>query len=285
VRKQTIGVIGKGFVGGAVSEGFETFAKVKCYDIDPLRTTHNFEEVVNCDFVFICLPTPMVSAEGGETNMSIMNSFFERVAPIAQKNKSIYVIKSTVPIGTTEKLSSRYNIKHLIHNPEFLRERCALADFLNPHRNIVGGSDTKSVNKLAEFLQKVFPDVQCYRMQSGESESVKYFANSFLATKVIFFNEMYLLVKKLGLDWDNVIKGIITDNRIGQSHYNVPGPDGNLGFGGTCFPKDINSLINTFEINNLCADILKAVWNKNKELRQDWDWERFSSAVQEKEIK
>jgi UDPglucose 6-dehydrogenase len=120
-------------------------------------------------------------------------------------------------------------------------------------------------------------------MSSSESEMVKYMANAFFATKVVFFNEMKLLSDKLDLRWDTVMNGVISDGRIGQSHCKVPGPDGHPGVGGGCFPKDINALIKTFEKNDLDPKILKAVWEQNLNVREDRDWAGMKSAVSNKE--
>ena len=116
-------------------------------------------------------------------------------------------------------------------------------------------------------------------MKSDESESVKYIANCFFATKVSFFNEIYTLIESLGLDWHSIINGVMSDRRIGQSHFQVPGHDGDKGFGGTCFPKDINALIKTFEKNGLDPKLLKSAWDVNLDVRSDLDWSRSESAV------
>ena len=116
-------------------------------------------------------------------------------------------------------------------------------------------------------------------MKSKESEFVKYFANSFFATKVSFFNEMFLLSDKLNLSWDKIVGGVMSDGRIGISHYQVPGHDGDFGFGGTCFPKDINAFIETFENEGIDPVLLKAVWNRNLSIRKNKDWEKSKSAV------
>jgi UDPglucose 6-dehydrogenase len=120
-------------------------------------------------------------------------------------------------------------------------------------------------------------------MSSDESEFVKYAANCFFATKVMFFNEMLLLAEKKGLNWKKIEEGVMSDGRIAKSHFQVPGHDGDKGFGGTCFPKDINALIKTFEAEGLDPKVLKAVWEQNKAIRKNWDWAKSSSAVKAKE--
>lgn len=265
-----IGVVGAGFVGGAVRDAFKLHYPVKVYDIDPAKASHSFEETVNCDFVFIALPTPMISAEGGKANLNILFSFFEKLSPLAAKNNSVYIIKSTVPVGTTRHIYNTYNIKGIVHNPEFLRAKSALQDFLHPSRNIVGRIEEAPANQLEDLLLRMYRNVPCLKMQAEESELVKYAANSFLATKVIFFNEIRLLVDKLGLDWDNIVEGVTSDERIGKSHSQVPGHDFSRGVGGTCVLPDakVNVLLhgdkhhNTINISDLYTMLnLKKIQN------------------------
>jgi UDPglucose 6-dehydrogenase len=135
---------------------------------------------------------------------------------------------------------------------------------------------------VSNLYEAFFPNTPVITMSSNDSECVKYIANTFLATKVIFFNQMKQLCDTVGANWDSVHDGVVTDSRIGESHSHVPGPDGQCGFGGTCFPKDLNSLIDTMEKNGVDADILKAVWEINKSTREEWDWATNSSAVVQK---
>lgn len=180
----TIGVVGLGFVGSAVARGFQLYAEIKTYDIDPRKSSHTFDEVINSDLVFVCLPTPMVSAEGGEANLSILKQFFlDAFTKTKDKDKTAFVIKSTVPIGTTSKFAKRYNLD-ILHSPEFLTARAALIDFVTPARNIVSGYSNGST-RLLEFYKERFPGCPVYQMDHEEAELVKYVANCFFATKVI----------------------------------------------------------------------------------------------------
>jgi UDPglucose 6-dehydrogenase len=119
-------------------------------------------------------------------------------------------------------------------------------------------------------------------MTSDESELVKYIANCFLATKVSFFNEVHAFSEAKGCNWDTVMAGVTSDHRIGNSHYQVPGPDGDSGFGGTCFPKDINSLICQMNELPLHTDMLMSAWTTNLRVRKNQDWLSESSAVSNK---
>ena len=274
--QKTIGIIGNGFVGNAIAKGFQPHADVRIYDIDPDRCTHKYVETIFSDYVFVCLPTPMTDAEGGECNLSIIENFFDELPSIAE---GIFIIKSTVPIGTTDELIEKYPHLKIIHNPEFLTAANAELDFVNADRHVLGGDN--NLTRIVERLYlNCFPDVPVYTMKTKESESVKYFANSFLATKVMVFNEMKLLCDDIGdVDYDKIVEGVASDNRIGYSHIYVPGPDGDYGFGGTCFPKDINALIHTMERHEIDPLVLKAVWEQNKNYRKNWDWAENKSAV------
>ena len=282
MRNKSIGIVGGGFVGGSISRGFiEYVDSMRIYDINPKLSTHSFDEVVSSDFVFVCLPTPMTNVDGGDADLSIIEEFFDRVFSSTHSSKSIFIIKSTVPVGTTSRLCKKYKTDKILHSPEFLTARCALIDFITPARNIVGGIGSSSVD-LKQLYDYRFPGAETMIMTSDESEMVKYMANTFFTTKVLFFNEMRLLSDKIDLDWDRIMRGVLSDGRIGQSHHKVPGPDGHRGVGGACFSKDINALIKTFEKNDLDPKILKAVWEQNLHVRKDRDWASIKSAVSNK---
>ena len=277
-KSKIIGIVGNGFVGSAVANGFEGHHELRIFDVEPQRRTHDYNGVIHSDYVFVCLPTPMTNAEGGECNLSIVEDFFKGIPDTCS---SIFIIKSTVPIGTTERLCKEYPNLNIIHNPEFLTAINAKEDFINADRHIVGGEETLT-SQVKELYQTRFPNTPVISMKSSESECVKYFANCFLATKVMVFNEMKLLCNGLdSVDYNNVAEGVVSDSRIGNSHYSVPGPDGDYGFGGTCFPKDINALIRTMEKHGIDPIVLKSVWQQNKNYRKDWDWAENSSAVKE----
>lgn len=278
MNKFKIGIIGNGFVGNAVNKGFSYDHEVKIYDVNKSKSSHSFEETINQEIVFVCLPTPMFK-ETLDCDTSYIINFFNTVITCAYNRNTIFVIKSTVPIGTTNYLCEKFNSLKIIHSPEFLTAKTALIDFITPSRNIVGGKEENGVLVLKKLYDERFPGIQCHVMTSNESEFVKYFANSFFATKVSFFNEMYILSEKMKLDWNKILNGVMSDGRIGISHYQVPGHDGDLGFGGTCFPKDINAFIKTFEKENINPVILKAAWERNLTVRKNKDWEKSKSAT------
>tara|TARA_Y100001963_G_scaffold154160_1_gene242350 strand:+ start:1004 stop:1864 length:861 start_codon:yes stop_codon:yes gene_type:complete len=278
---QRIGVVGNGFVGNAIANGFKkTKLEVFVYDIDDSISTHSYDDVLSCEYVFVCLPTPMTHMEGGECNLSFIEKFFQGI----EKSDSIFIIKSTVPIGTTRRLQEKYTNLKIVHNPEFLTAANAEYDFLHSDRHVIGG-DGESLKSVEKLYKDCFPETPVFCMTSDESECVKYFSNSFLAAKVMVFNEMKILCEALkNIDYDKVIEGVSSDIRIGKSHTTVPGPDGEYGFGGTCFPKDINALIATMKHNGISPLVLESVWEQNKKFRVNWDWAYNPSAVSPLEL-
>ena len=122
------------------------------------------------------------------------------------------------------------------------------------------------------FFEQCFPEIQSIITSSDESEAIKYFSNVFLAYKVAYFNKIYDFCQAVGIDYNKVREGVTGDSRIGKSHTQVPGIDNDRGFGGTCFPKDLNSLITQFDERNINCDMLKEVWLYNEEIRTVIDW-------------
>ena len=258
-----IGIVGNGFVGNAVYQNLRDKVKTKIYDVDKNRCLNPLEEVIKQDFIFVCLPTPM--RMDGSCDLSILDKFFE---DLPDHLTGTFVIKSTVPVGTTKKYTERHNV---IHNPEFLTARNAVEDYAKAERNVVGGNKELCVD-FVRFFEQCFPEIPSIITSSDESEAIKYFSNVFLAYKVAYFNKIYDFCQEAGIDYSKVREGVTADSRIGQSHTQVPGIDNDRGFGGTCFPKDLNSLITQFEQRGLDCDMLKEVWLYNQNIRTVIDW-------------
>ena len=260
--KKTVGVIGNGFVGETIAFAFSPTSEVKVYDVNPLKTTHTLNEVMEQEFIFICLPTPM--STDGSQDLSFIENFFESVSP---KEETIFIIKSTVLPGTTNQLIEKYGY-NIIFSPEFLTERTAKLDMLTQARIIFGG-DEKLTKKVEVLFNDRFMNRHIIHMDSKTAEFVKYMNNTFFAAKVSLMNEYYRLATNIGIDWDKALYGFASDGRIGDSHLHVPGPDGKLGFGGTCFPKDINALITMSNEAGCSMNILESAWKTNLEVRPD----------------
>ncbi len=272
-----IGIIGGGVVGRATARAFiEHVEEVRVYDSVKERATHGREDTIICDLVFLCLPTPQ-KPNSLECNLSAIHEFFSDIASLENQN---FVLRSTVPIGTTKRLSKQYNLPNLVHSPEFLTARCAVTDAHLPSRNIVGVPGLASYGKdrdhlagdtLCDLYEKRFPGVPCFLMSSDDSEAVKLFLNSFFAVKVAYWNEVNALARKLGLDWERVIEGVLSDGRVSHSHTKVPGPDGKYGFGGSCLPKDLASLSCQLKENDLDkgVSIVASALFKNEQWRKE----------------
>ena len=278
-----IGIIGNGFVGSAIMHGFILHVDdIKIYDKDPKRSTHDLKTVVSeSDFIFLCLPTPMF--ESGECDLSIIHSVLDEVESLGVDLKDqMFIIKSTVPPGTTASLVGKYTKIAFVFNPEFLTERKARLDFINTSRIVLGGP-SMFVEKVEDLYRVRFPYTQFVKTDYQTAELIKYMANCFFATKVSFMNEMFQICNAIKGDWSHAIEGFITDGRIGNSHIDVPGHDGDLGFGGKCFPKDINAMIKKSEALGVDPKVMKGAWSKNKEVRSDLDWYDIPGAVSKNE--
>ena len=259
-----VGVIGNGFVGEAQAFAFSLSNDVLIYDVDPARTFNTLEEVHTADYVFVCVPTPM--HKDGTQDLSIIEEVFTH-----SKAEPIYIIKSTVKPGTTESLRKKYPHLNIVFSPEFLTERIAKLDMMMQARIIFGGPK-ELTEKVEELYRGRFMNRHFIHTDSTTAEYIKYMNNCFFATKVSLLNEYYRLAKELDIDWETAMHGFAADGRVGDSHMHVPGPDGKLGFGGACFPKDINAFIELGNENNLNMNVLEAAWKTNLEVRPEADW-------------
>lgn len=262
---KTVGIIGNGFVGESQAFAFSPTCDVKIFDINHLKSTHTLEETLKQEFIFVCLPTPM--NKDGVQDLTIIKSFFKGVP---ETNNSIFIIKSTVLPGTTNSLIEEFGFS-IIFSPEFLTERTAKLDMLTQARIIFGGYP-ELTERVKDLFEERFMNRNYILTDSTTAELVKYMNNTFFATKISLMNEYYRLAQKLGVDWETAKHGFVSDGRIADSHLHIPGPDGKVGFGGTCFPKDINALINLGKELGSPMNVLEAAWKTNLEVRPEQDW-------------
>lgn len=265
-----IGIIGQGFVGNAIYQKFKNYYRVYTYDLDSSKCNSSEQDTLNNEIVFICLPTPM--KPDGRCDTSLVEKAVKRCVEFG-KTKTV-VIKSTVTPGTSAKLNSQYLNLDVVFNPEFLTEVNAIEDFNNQNRIILGGP-RPSTTRLKTIYRKIFPKAHIIKTGSTHAEMVKYVTNTFLATKVSFANEIYEICNGLDLDYDKVIEYASFDERLGKSHWAVPGPDGDFGFGGHCFPKDLSALLRLAEDLNTTDNVLSAVEQTNYKVRKNRDWEKM----------
>lgn len=271
IQIETVGIIGQGFVGNAVRHGLNHCYKILTYDkISEKSTETSLVSLVDkTDVIFICVPTPMKKT--GECDISIITSILNTLNSYGKQ--CFIIIKSTIPPGTTEKLNQIYNNLKIIFNPEFLTEANSINDYKNQTRIILGG-DNHYTSHIQVIFQKCYPKTQIIRTSSIIAEMIKYVTNTFLATKISFANEIYEICNSFNIDYNKVIEYAKFDDRLGYSHWSVPGPDGDFGYGGHCFPKDIAALKYLANINSIQTPILDATINKNNEIRSNRDWEK-----------
>ena len=262
-----IGIVGYGFVGKAVDYGFKR--DIEKIIIDPkLDTSISNLKSHNPEFIFICVPTPMNS--DGDQDSSIIEKVLTEINK--DYSESVVIVKSTVLPSIIEKLSKSH--KHFVYNPEFLREKTANEDFVNAGSLILGG-ESDDLKRVAELYSnhsdcKI---VEVHETDVISASLVKYSINTFLASKVIFFNQLYDIYQALTPDikWDEFITMINSDKRIGESHMDVPGHDGRLGFGGACFPKDTTALLSLSKDIGKEFSLLKEVIRINNNIRMQYN--------------
>jgi UDPglucose 6-dehydrogenase len=266
-----IGIVGQGYVGTAIKVGFEPYYELETYDkYNESKTTCDLKQLVwGCEVIFVCVPTPM--NKDGSCHTDIVESVIKEIDTHAN-GLQIVVIKSTVPPGTTDRLNEKYGSVNVIFNPEFLTEANFIEDFKNQTRIILGGT-RKGTNLLRQVYSKVFPTAHIIKTGSITAEMVKYMTNSYLATKVSFSNEIKQICDKVSADYDKVVEYSTLDGRLGVTHWAVPGPDGELGFGGHCLPKDISALISVAHKLGVETKVLESVVETNDKVRQNRDWE------------
>ncbi len=279
ITSAKLGIIGYGIVGQALAYGFSQPDVKDKYEIkyyDKYKDTASLEEVVSgSEFIFICLPTPMKEDESG-IDLSIIKEMVKEITKYTDNTDKIIVIKSTVVPGTTASLETKHPKSNFAMNPEFLTEANYLEDFLNADRTIIGANNDLTSRRLVALYRQRFPHMKIFQTDSTTAEMVKYMANSFLATKVIFANEMFALCQALGIKYEEVKNMVVADKRIFDSHMDVTTA---RGFGGKCFPKDVVALIGRAKDLGVEPKLLETTWSINKKIRQVRDWEEIPFAV------
>jgi len=265
-----IGIIGQGFVGSAVYHKFKNYYDVLTYDLDHTKCNSNFDDLAaKCEIVFVCLPTPM--NQDGSCNIDIVEDVLMK---LNITGKHTVVVKSTIPPETTKLWNYKFDNISVVFNPEFLTERNAIKDYENQERIILGGPK-EATTVLKQIFSKVFPNAYIIKTDSTYAEIVKYLINTFLSVKVSFANEIYQMCNELNVDYDKIVEYAIYDQRLGNSHWSVPGHDGDFGFGGHCFPKDLSAMIHLTEQLNTTNNVLKAARQTNDQVRKNRDWEKM----------
>ena len=259
-----LGIIGKGFVGSAVAHGFDKDCDQVI--VDPKYTDNEITDVLDCKLVFVCVPTP--PNEDGSINVDIVNDVLIELS--MRDYKGVVVVKSTIIPDYLHEFKKEFDLK-IVYNPEFLTEANANEDFKNPPFQVFGGKwrDCEVVEK-AYLRYSSVRIVPTFKVDLTTASLLKYTINSWLATKVTFFNELNQL-HELGssmVSWEQFTDMLSRDDRMGNSHMKVPGPDGEPGFGGHCFPKDTEALLHYANNKNIKMSVLRKAVQTNKKLRE-----------------
>lgn len=256
-----VGIIGFGFVGNAVKNAYDLVG-IESIVSDPAKglIVKNYQ-LENCDAIFICVPSPMKL--DGQCDTSILESVIDDL----KNYQGVIISKVTADPSKYKQLQEKHI--NLVHAPEFLVAATAKEDYIKGEFAIIGGRD-EFCEKALNIIRLAQPKITNYKFCSiQEAALAKYTINSFLATKVMFLNQLKTLSDALNADYNTVTDCIRLDSRIGNSHTSVPGPDGKYGFGGACFPKDTSALNHLAKSLDVDFSILNEVILANKKLRND----------------
>lgn len=265
-KKMTnIGFIGLGFVGSAILNTYaDSYPIIKTVCVDPEKGYHgSYQDLLDTDGIFVSVPSPQ--NEDGSCCTEILESVLQKLKDIDYYG--VIISKVTAPPDVYNKLQDLY--PNLVHSPEFLTAANAAADYLNSKFLIIGGK-VSAYRYEAERIIKLglnHNEINVMHCSISEASLTKYTMNCFLATKVVFMNEIHKLAAKFNCDYTRITEMLKQDPRIGPSHLQVPGPDGVFGFGGMCFPKDTNALLKFAETANVEMSVLNAAVKKNTLLR------------------
>ena len=261
-----IGIVGGGVVGIATRNFQTPLNRILVYDIDPKKCIPlltPFQNVASADLIFVCVPSP--SNDDGSADIRIVKKVVEQLK-VANATKAI-IVRSTVPVGTCDSLG-------VYHLPEFLTEKNWKSDFSETPHWVLGSPSYGDHSRVHSLFQSLITNAfEFFRIQSPqitfcsnvEAEMVKYYRNTFLAVKVSYCNELAQFCRLKGIEYNRVRQIATTDTRIGDSHTQVPGPDGLKGFGGKCFPKDSKSLLYEMQKEGMKAPILAGALQRNRE--------------------
>jgi UDPglucose 6-dehydrogenase len=266
-----IGVIGIGVVGGATYKSFLDKCQnsdIEVVAFDKYKNIGTFENMIDTDMVFLCLPT-LYNYELMSYDKSSIHEICSELSKV--QYKGLVIIKSTVEPTNSQNFADTYNL-FVIHNPEFLSARTAYEDFHNQKHIIIGKTNQIidcHVDKILNFYKTYYSDADVTLCTSTESESIKIFCNNFYSVKIQFFNELYLLCQKINIDYETIRTAMLKNGWINPMHTIVPGTDGQLSYGGMCFPKDTNALLSFMKTVDSPHKILEATVNEHNEMRND----------------
>ena len=264
--KLKLGIVGAGFVGGSVIAGFNKHTEQ--FVVDTKLNNNTIDDLIEFapSITFVCVPTAQQESHD-DCDVSIVRQVLSDLYD--RQYKGIVVIKSTITPKHLTQMKKDFGVK-IVYNPEFLTEANAHADFINPNMQVLGGKwkDCEVVEKayLRHSSVKVVPT---FKTDLTTASLLKYTINSYLATKVMFMNDIHKLHQAgtSQVSWEQFTDMLTRDPRMGDSHMQVPGPDGEFGFGGHCFPKDTEALLKYANDKSIKLNMLKKAVETNKKIR------------------
>lgn len=274
MSKYSVGIVGVGCVGSSVLKYYQKHPDAKDIDAvgydkfkEPFNTEEQFQKLLKQEVLFMCLPT-LYSHKQQQYDKTAIHDVCTKLN--TAEYPGLVVIKSTVEPGTTELLSEKYTNLDIAHNAEFLTARTAEEDFINQSHVVIGKTDScdeEKFNGLEKLMRMCWPDAKYSICTATESETMKSFCNCFYAQKISIFNEYYLACQHIGVDYQNVLKMMFKNDWINPMHTNVPGPDGQMGYGGLCFLKDTAALYQFLKRENVPHAMIEASINENQKVR------------------
>ncbi len=251
-----IGIVGVGIVGSAVMLGFEKLGHhVKAHDI---KFETKLDDLLDSEVIYLCVPTPR--SESGKCDTSIIEAVVKELIE-THKYTGVVALKSTVEPGTTKRLQKEFVTEKICHVPEFLRERVAVADFIENHDICIIGTESDEVFEVVKESHGHYPK-QFIRLGPTEAEIAKYFNNVYNATLITFANAFYEVCQVLGADYGKIKNAMVQRDHISKKYLDC---NENLrGFGGMCLPKDTSAIASLVEEHNLPIGLFKAIVEDNK---------------------
>jgi UDP-glucose 6-dehydrogenase len=264
-----IGIIGLGFVGSAMHNSFmQKDMNLVVYDKYKNGGIGSLDDVLKADILFLALPT-LYDEETAQYNKS---AIYETCALLSENNfQGTIVIKSTVEIGTHTFLESQYHLQ-FIHNPEFLTARVAYENFHNQTHVVLGSTESlksENLDLVVSFYKTYYPTTKISLCSSKESEAMKLFCNTFYSIKIQAFTEFHEFCNILDISYNNVKDLMINNEWINPMHTIVPGNDGQISYGGLCFPKDTNALLQSMKLVDAPHEMLEACIKERNSMRDD----------------
>jgi UDPglucose 6-dehydrogenase len=260
-----IGIIGVGFVGKAVKQAFSFKHNVIGYDNALPEYKETWPEILKCAMVFVCVPTPTI------VNRQNIDALHDVLQKLSDDNyEGPVVVKCTVLPGTMARYQKLRKNLTLVHNPEFLTAVASFADFMSQKTVLISTKLKSTAMLVYEAYRTVMPNVgliydDCFQV----TECAKYMSNCFLASKVTWCNEFANVCTAAGADYDDVLTMALSQGLIAPNHTRVPGPDGQRGYGGACFPKDVKALATYAQEQGVVFSLLQQTDRTNDRIRGD----------------